>query len=215
MDLEERFELDLQFKASFNWTGGFFISKFSHRHKETAAFGFVVSLIWGTLMKYLIYKHLLKAKLLTRPINLMVLVDEAIHHATNGFLLIQLTIWMISGGEPTTVIRALSLSNYVNHHFYCNLISAIGVFTFQYATFGSVGIAIFRVLYFKKFKLTARLNSNKNMVVWLPLFTVAITIVNSSLFLRGPGTGRVAFSSCMGRSEKFQARTKHQNRQLF
>lgn len=205
MDLEERFALDNQFKTSFNISSHFFISKFSLRQRETAAFGFITSLVWGTLMKHLIYKNLLKSKLLNRPINLMILVDEAIHHVTNGFLMIQLITWMMSGSVEITFFRLINLGDLVSHHLYCKIITCVGIFTFQYATFGSVGIAIFRVLYFEEFKWATKVNNNKKMVVCMPLITIAMTIINSSLFLRGPGTGRIAYSSCMGRTENFQA----------
>jgi len=200
MDSEEIFEFANQIRSSFNNSSAF-QPKFPMRHRHGFAISLIVSFIWGTLMKQLIYQHLMNSKLLRRPINSMILVDEIFHHITNGFLIIQVSIWLISGNTNTTFSKLLHLDWIVSPHSYCKIFTTVGIFTFQYATYGSVGVAVLRVLYFKEntWALKSRL-----YVSLVPPITVAWTVISSWMFISEPGTARIALNSCMGRTENFQ-----------
>ena len=44
------------------------------------------SLLWGSFMKYLTYSYLNKVKIVEKPINLMILVSQSVHHVLYVFL---------------------------------------------------------------------------------------------------------------------------------
>ena len=46
----------------------------------------VISLMWGSYMKYLTYSFLNQVKIFEKPINLMILVSQTVHHVLYLFL---------------------------------------------------------------------------------------------------------------------------------
>lgn len=53
---------------------------------------FIWSIVWGTLMKLFLYYNLKQEKMSERPINVLILVDQLIEHATNFILIVNSTI---------------------------------------------------------------------------------------------------------------------------
>ena len=72
------------------------LRRFSSFSKTFLSSSAVISLLVGTFMKSLIYRHLKRIKLTTRPINFLVLIDQLVHHFCGTIFIAMNVVWMIT-----------------------------------------------------------------------------------------------------------------------
>jgi hypothetical protein len=71
-----------------------FLYKLSTPFKCIIVVSALLSLLIGSCMKFCIYKHLLRFKLLSRPINILILIEQLIHHLISLALIPWVIIWL-------------------------------------------------------------------------------------------------------------------------
>ena len=102
-----------------------------------------VSFVIGSFFKAITYAYVFardaKKEWTHRPINVLIVTSTSIHHVTHGWLV----IWFILALMNETSLEDLLDSNW------CHVTQNIGVYGTAYLSVGSLGIAIFRVLYIR------------------------------------------------------------------
>ena len=68
--------------------------------------GFIVafSFMWGTAGKIFVYNHISKFRISERPINILILLDEVIHHVLITYTALNLLIILLADQSPIEFI---------------------------------------------------------------------------------------------------------------
>ena len=113
--------------------------------KLTLSILMTLSLLVGTLFKSIMYSYVFttskknRGGWMSRPINVLTVTSAIIHHVTH----VPLGVWYV-----VNLMTETSVGNTVGFQ-YCQLMDVIGVYGIIYLSVGSLGIAIYRVLYIK------------------------------------------------------------------
>ena len=104
----------------------------------------VSSCLIGSLFKGVIYKHILGSgghNLKDRPINVLILVSAVVHHVTQFSVALHLTATLVFDIAPGDIFGRV----------YCDILMVFECWGLVYGlTTGTLGIAIYRVLYIKR-----------------------------------------------------------------
>ena len=156
------------------------------------------SLIWGTAMKQLIYKNFQKIKIIEKPINFLILLDQILNQTFS-------TIFCVS--VISSVAFGMTLNEFLNEFFganlncftFCTFYMYLASFSVVFSSTGNFGIAIYRLIIVK-------LNRKANERILLSLICVLELVVTSLIAALG-GNGHPEnvniFQTCSGRSIKF------------
>jgi hypothetical protein len=164
----------------------------------------LVSLFGGTFMKILVYRHFKTAKFWDRPINVLILIDEIIHHSTYTYFILLTSMWALTNTYGANLIS--EWTNYeINNHMFCKIFIVVGSFSFNYGSVGSFGIGIYRLIYVTKTKWIRKLGENCLLAI-ISTFCLLFTLVMAGVYTANESTGRMAFNACNGRSQIFQVK---------
>ena len=105
----------------------------------------MTSLLIGSYFKSIMYRYVLTTKKenrswLHRPINVLIIHGAIIHHVTH----VGVGIWY-----SMILVSETHLSHLFGYNF-CEFMDIVGLYGLGYLTVGSLGIALFRVLYIKR-----------------------------------------------------------------
>ena len=160
----------------------------------------VISLLVGTYFKFILYRyfwcgrHDKNNNFKNRPINAMNLLGAIIHHVTNLFMGVNYALPLGFG---------IHIGEYMGE-FYCNLTQFVGAFSIAYLCFGSMTIAIFRVLYVKYGMWSKHFIDNKAVIASIALLgSTLLTLVLTIMYIIEQSSERVMYNSCMGYSTTF------------
>ena len=183
-------EVNLQLTAldSLNTVGEFFV-----------VFGLWTSAFVGSYFKLPLYHYMydkIQNKTIT-PIDVLILVNAIIQHCA---CLILAVVYGIG------LLLDITFSHYIGEAW-CNVPWYAGVFGSAYRTMGSLGIAIFRLLYIKCSDWVTYKFGKKNMVALI--LTMSITISVGCTFAFGTGNGpasrkQVTWNWCIGKNEEIR-----------
>ena len=162
--------------------------------KVAVIFGLCVSLLVGSYFKSALYSYFCKnyKDLIEKPINLLLLVNAIIQHMACLILVAYIT---------TVLFFNIRFADHIGE-FGCNIIWHAQVYYLAYRNVGSLGIAIFRLLYLR---CNDWIKERVGRVFWaVLLFSIACSAMLTEAF--GAGNGpisrkQVAWNSCLGQSE--------------
>ena len=154
--------------------------------------GLVISLVSGSYFKGILYRGLFKGKLLDRPINILLLCGAVIHHSTHLIAGISLIV---------TIAFDVSLEETLGPA-YCFFELCVCTFGLVNLSVGSLGIAIYRILYIRcnnwaKYRVGERL-----LLVIILLGSLALATFITALFVIEPSSKRSLHNGCLGHSER-------------
>jgi len=133
----------------------------------------ILSLLWGTLMKLVIYSHYKTVKTKDHPINFYILIDLLFDHA---FYLIFIPIYIIflTAGQPI----AHFINSYTQLDFeaggFCHYLPVMSSFSLSRMTVSNFGIAIFRLLCIQKTTLVRNVIGEKNLLIIISVVSLIL-----------------------------------------
>ena len=136
-----------------------------------------------------------KEKFLDRPINVLLLVGALIHHSTHLFYGISLIV---------SISFDASLGDIFGPS-YCQFELYIATFGVGYLSIGSLGIAIYHVLYIRCHHWAKYVVGERLLLGTILVGSLALTAVLSALFIIETSSKRVAFNGCTGNSKLAQS----------
>ena len=157
--------------------------------------GLAISLLLGSYFKCVYYRGMFKEKFFDRPINILLLLGAVIHHSTHLFAGINLIVTIsfdVSLGETMGIM-------------YCQLELWIGTFGLAYLSIGSLGIALYRVLYLKYDHWTKYVVGEKLLLGIIVIGGLMITACLATLFMIETSSKRVIINGCIGQSQLAQS----------
>ena len=155
----------------------------------------IISLSIGTFCKSIMYRYSVSAtkqnhEWMHRPINVLTLASAVTHHITHFWS----GLFFIA-----SFIFETPLERIMGHNF-CEISYWIGLYGFMYLTVGSLGIAIFRVLYIKKNTFVKETIGEKQLLVFILLMSVIGCGTLATLFSYETTNQRTFLQTCRGLS---------------
>jgi hypothetical protein len=158
------------------------------------------SLIVGSLAKFLLYSHILNSKIKEQPINVLIFIEQVIHHLSHFYVLFAICISLPLGISPGEMFQNYfkGKDGFCWSFFYVHMLSVI------YLGLDGFGIAIVRLIYIKK---GAWLKYEFGEIKLL-LFTGAGIAVTTVMLMYVYGSAnkskRSMYNYCMGYNQEFQ-----------
>ena len=156
-----------------------------------------ISLLIGSFFKCITYSYVFRENKqnhgwMHRPINVLTVTSSIIHHITYIWMWIWYVVGMMLG--ETSVSHAVG-------PYVCQINQLIGAFGLGYLTIGSLGIALYRVLYIRHEVLVKYVIGEK-LLLFIILF-LSLTLCGVLVFVDTLETNRHRFymNSCQGISE--------------
>ena len=120
----------------------------------------MTSLLIGSYFKSIMYRYVLTTKKenrswLHRPINVLIIHGAIIHHVTH----VGVGIWY-----SMILVSETHLSHLFGYNF-CEFMDIVGLYGLGYLTVGSLGIALFRVLYIKRENWVRKVIGEKRLLI--------------------------------------------------
>ena len=156
--------------------------------------GLCVSLLVGSYFKLALYSYFCKnyKDLIEKPINFLILVNAVIQH---------MTCLMMVAYNTTGLIFNITFADHIEE-FWCNIPWYAQVYNFTYRTVGSLGIAIFRLLYLRCHNWIKERVSRVFCAILL--FSIAFSAMLTAGFATGNGPAsrkQVTWNFCLGQTE--------------
>ena len=161
--------------------------------------GLVTSAIVGSYFKSSVYFYMYdkRKELKNRPINILILLQSVIQHVTNVLISVVLA---------TGLLLDITFAE-IFGETWCGVLWHIGTFGISYRSIGSLGIAIFRMMYLFRTNLVKERIGTGNMCALIAI----LSIVSSELMTFGFGVGNGPASRqqeftnfCIGKSGEFR-----------
>ena len=96
-------------------------------------FFIVASLIWGSvMMKAIVYCHISSEKVSDRPMNMLIILDQIIHHATNTFFSLAIILKVKLEPQKLNRLNNLRKLTYKGYYPICIL------YIYQKSDYGTV-----------------------------------------------------------------------------
>ena len=157
--------------------------------------GLIISLLSGSYFKSVLYRGIFEGKFWDRPINVLLLVGAVIHHSTHLFYGISLIV---------TIGFDVSLGD-IFGTFYCEIELFILVFGIGYLSIGSLGIAIYRIIYLRHNHWAKYVVGEKLLLGIIFVGSLMVTTLLATLFVMETTSKRPVFNGCVGQSELVQS----------
>ena len=156
--------------------------------------GLCVSLLVGSYFKLALYSYFCKnyKDLIEKPINFLILVNAVIQH---------MTCLMMVAYNTTGLMFNITFADHIEE-FWCNIPWYAQVYNFTYRTVGSLGIAIFRLLYLRCHNWIKERVSRVFCAILL--FSIAFSAMLTAGFATGNGPAsrkQVTWNFCLGQTE--------------
>ena len=161
------------------------------------------SLIIGSIAKIIMYTHILKSRIKEQPINVLLFIEQVIHHMCNFFILFTICISLPLGISPGEIIDTY-FCNIIQKEFICFLFFNAHILSVVYLAVDGLGIALIRLMYIKK---GTWLKYTFGEIKLLCLTGIAIatgTMGLMSMFSSANKYKRSAYLLCMGHNQEFQ-----------
>jgi len=166
-------------------------------------FCIALSLIWGSAMKSLIYIECTKHKILTKPINLLILVDQITNHSINIFIGLNIVIELYFGLTPTQFAKTYLYID-VQTTVYCKIFFFLGIFMSTYLIIGNSILAIYRTIYLRKPKFVKHVIGEKLLLIISLVGGCLVTTTMTYLYVSEGFSTSAIYNMCVGRSQFFE-----------
>ena len=152
-----------------------------------------ISLIIGSFFKCITYSYVVLANKqnrgwMHRPINVLIVTSSIIHHITHIWMWIWYVVEMMSESSVSDAVGP----------YMCQVIQVIGLYGLGYLTVGSLGIAIYRVLYIRHEDVVKYVIGEK-LLLFIILF-LSLTVCGVLVFVYNLETNshRFGLNMCRG-----------------
>jgi hypothetical protein len=171
--------------------------------KTILALLILLSLVWGSLMKILVYIFYKKLKILEKPISFLILVNQIVSHILNIFVGLNIVIELCFGLVPTEFAR-----QYLNIDLeltgYCRIFYFLSVFLLGYQIIGNSVLAIYRTLYLKMTAFVT-VKIGEEVLMFFSLFGgFFVTGFLTYFFVHEKSSTRAPYNMCVGHSQAFE-----------
>ena len=159
----------------------------------------ILSLSVGSYFKFALYRYMYEAgrEVANRPIDLLLLIAALIDHSICLLMVVDFTVGLSLD---------ISLSDYLGEAW-CNIHWSAAIFGTAYRTFGSLGIAILRLIYIKLPYQVKDVQGRMKHFFCVLISCLLISILLTIGFSIGNGKisrKQVNWNFCIGRSELFR-----------
>ncbi len=165
-----------------------------------------LSLIWGSAMKILVYIEYTKHKILKKPINLLILLDQIISQSINIFIGLNIVIELHFGLTPTQFFKTYFHID-VQETIYCKIFFFLGIFMSTYLIIGNSILAIYRTIYLTKSNFVKHVIGEKRSLFIFLVGGFIITFTMTYLYVDIESSTSAIYNMCVGRSQYFEVST--------
>ena len=153
----------------------------------------MTSLLIGSYFKSIMYRYVLTTKKqnrswLHRPINVLIIHGAIIHHVTH----VGVGIWY-----SLILVSKTHLSHLFGYNF-CEVMDIVGLYGLGYLTVGSLGIALFRVLYIKRENWVRKVIGEKRLLIIILSASHIVGAILLCLFKIESSSDRFHLNMCRG-----------------
>jgi hypothetical protein len=169
------------------------------------------SLAIGSFAKIAMYSHIYHSKIKEQPINILILIEQVIHHVCNFFISFSICISYPFGILPGDFIN-LFFGNLFEKELCCLVFFNIYLINVSYLTADGLGIALVRLLYIKKGRWLKYTFGEIKLLMLTGLGIALTAITLMSMFSFANKSKRSPYLLCMGHNQNFQvinAQTLH------
>ena len=166
-------------------------------------FCITLSLVWGSAMKILVYIKYTKHKILTKPINLLILVDQITNHSINIFIGLNIVIELWFGLTPTQFAKTY-LNIDVQTTVYCKTFFFLGIFMSAYLQVGNSILAIYRTIYLMKPNFVKHVIGEKLALIVSLVGGYLVTTIMTYLYVSEGFSTSAIYNMCVGHSQFFE-----------
>ena len=155
----------------------------------------ITSLLIGSFFKFLLYHYVLitnkkNRSWMHRPINVLIVTSAIIHHVTH----VATGIWYV---------LALMMDTPLADEFgfsHCKVMMMVGAYGLAYLVIGSLGLAVYRVLYIKHEHLVKYIIGEKLLLLMILSISIVMSGLTVFLYLVEDSSHRSALNMCTGLS---------------
>jgi len=190
--------------------------KMSTQAKILFCFATFLSLSIGWVSKCMIYLHIFRRNIRDQPINILIFIDQLIHHFCGNLALVNFSASQMTGLSGKELVESL-FGNIINGTTYCFIFGHVQVFGTIFVVNSGLGIALIRLLYLKggtwlKYKF-GELRFIQRVVVANFLLTGCMTI----LYKWENISNRSVYNICKGYNQDFQVKISFllENKKFF
>lgn len=163
----------------------------------------LITLVFGLMLKSIVFWHFSQIKIWSKPINVLILTDEFIFVISGSYILIQMPVWLFTETNALSVLDTW-FGIQVNNQWYCSFYLSIASFHYYYGSLGSFGISLHRYVLILKPHWVKEPKQEKVLLIFILSFCLLLNCGLVVLNSYGNATRRTAFNTCIGRSPIFQ-----------
>ena len=158
------------------------------------------SLIIGSLSKFLIYTHILNSKIKEQPINVLIFIEQVIHHLCQCYVLFAICVSLPLGISPGELFEKYFRGKewYCWSFFYVHMLSVV------YLGLDGLGIAIVRLIYIKKGTWLKYVFGEVKLLLLTGAGIAFATIILMYVYGSANKSKRSMYNYCMGHNQEFQ-----------
>ncbi len=127
----------------------FFLLLLPPHQKAMILFIMTASLVIGFFAKITMYSHIYHSRIKEQPINILILIEQVIHHICNIFISFSICISYSFGMLPGDFFHLL-FGKLFGKELFCLIFFNAHLLNVSYLAADGLGIAILRLLYIKK-----------------------------------------------------------------
>jgi hypothetical protein len=161
------------------------------------------SLITGWIAKSAIYLHIFKTNIKDQPINILILMEQIVHHICGNFLLVNITFSLPLGLSIGEMVDKY-IGNVISGNTYCWIYFYIQILNLAYRGADGLSIAVIRFFYIKKGSWVKYKFGERKLLF---LFGIAIwTFSCVMMYLYGSEniSNRSLYNMCKGHTQAFE-----------
>ena len=182
-----------------------FFLQISSGWRKTFGALLLLSLVWGSVMKTFIYSYLKRCKVMDKPINLMIMLSQILHHILHILIGTNLLIELLAGVSPIDFAKDY-VNAEVNSVVYCTTFYLLAAFNTTYLIVSNALLGIYRLICLTLPRLATKLLGNYGFVIFAISGSLLISTVMSGFFVQERSSSRAVWNLCEGRSQKFEVR---------
>ena len=180
-----------------------FLPKLSFFWKIIIWISVTSSLITGWFAKSVIYLYIFKTKIKGQPINVLVFIEQLVHHFCGNFVLINITFSLPLGLSIADMIEKY-FGSIISGNMYCWVYFYIQTLNITYRGVDGLGIALIRFLYIKKGNWLKYKFGERRFLLWVEITIWVVCFIMVYYFGSENISNRTIYNTCMGHNEAFE-----------
>ena len=178
----------------------YFVLQLSPSMKMYAWLFMACSLVIGSLAKFLMYSHILNSKIKEQPINVLILIEQIIHHFCQFYVLFAICISLPLGISPGELFQKY----FRGKDWYCWSFFFVHMLSVVYLGLGGLGIAILRLIYIKQGTWLKYVFGEVKLLLFTGAGIAVTTVILMYIYGSANKSKRSMYNYCMGHNQEFQ-----------